>query len=101
MTSGGIQLLPLFLGKLVGSYVELMFFAFAYAAGYYSFVGSQAIFAQYWFMFLALHFAITGMSNLIAVLFEVSEYCLRLVIKPEFIVSIVESKQSSQAKPSD
>lgn len=68
---GGVSLLPLFLGKLIGTFPELLFFAFAYTAGYFSFVKSQATVVQNWCLFLALHFAVIGLSNLISITFDV------------------------------
>lgn len=65
--TGGIRLLPLYLGKLFGGSLEFIIYPFAYCVGYYSMIVPRGFFGQYWVMFLLLHMAISGFCNFIAV----------------------------------
>lgn len=70
--TGGIVLLPYYLGKVAASYVEIMFYPFAFVCGYYSNLQSNATFAQYWGLFLCLHLALAGLANVISLTYAVS-----------------------------
>ena len=66
--TGGIPLLPLYLGKLFGASLEFIIFPYAYCTGYYSCVAPRGYFGSYWAMFILLHLAISGFCNFVAVL---------------------------------
>jgi hypothetical protein len=68
--SGGLQFFPMFIGKVVASGFELIFYPFSYLAGYYSFVGSNASYEQYFQTYVLLQSAIMGLSALISVSFS-------------------------------
>ncbi len=65
--TGGIPLLPLYLGKLFGASLEFIIFPYAYCTGYYSCVAPRGYFGSYWCLFILLHLAISGFCNFVAV----------------------------------
>jgi hypothetical protein len=69
---GGIAIVPVYLGKITGAVFEFMFFAFAFLCSYYSVVNTRAPFYDHLKVFIVLHLAISGLTNLITVTFEVN-----------------------------
>ena len=67
--SAGVLLLPLFLGKLIASLLETVFFPFAFLAGYYSYVDANATIWSYTTLFVLIQLAIMGLANLISISF--------------------------------
>jgi ABC-type multidrug transport system ATPase subunit len=65
--SGGILLVPLFMGKVFSSNVEFIFYPFAFLCGYFPVINSNASFLDYFLIFLTLHLALTGISNIMAI----------------------------------
>lgn len=65
---GGVWLLPMFMGKVAASYVEYAFYPFAFLAGYYSVIRSNAVFECYWATFFLLHCALFGLANFVSIL---------------------------------
>mmetsp|Transcript_13051 Transcript_13051/g.17791 ORF Transcript_13051/g.17791 Transcript_13051/m.17791 type:complete len:779 (+) Transcript_13051:50-2386(+) len=47
--SSGIQILPYFIGKLIGLSTDVLFFSLSFNVGYYPFIESRASFVEYWF----------------------------------------------------
>ena len=65
--TGGIPLLPLYLGKLFGASLEFIIFPYAYCTGYYACVVPRGYFGSYWCLFILLHLAVSGFCNFVAV----------------------------------
>jgi ABC-type multidrug transport system ATPase subunit len=65
--NGGIWLFPYFIGKIASSFFELCTFPFAYICGYYSVISSNTSFLCYWAIFIAIHVALSAISNLISI----------------------------------
>jgi ABC-type multidrug transport system ATPase subunit len=66
--TGGILLIPYFLGKIFSSFVEYTFYSLAFLSGYFSVIESNAHFIDYFTTFLLLHVAISAISNMMAVI---------------------------------
>jgi len=60
-----VDVLPYFLGKIFGNYIEYIFYAIAFLTGYYPFLQSRGRLIDYWLIFLLLHLAISGLVNII------------------------------------
>eukprot|EP00598_Pedospumella_elongata_P008323 CAMPEP_0185012042 /NCGR_PEP_ID=MMETSP1098-20130426/98099_1 /TAXON_ID=89044 /ORGANISM="Spumella elongata, Strain CCAP 955/1" /LENGTH=1003 /DNA_ID=CAMNT_0027541093 /DNA_START=23 /DNA_END=3034 /DNA_ORIENTATION=+ len=65
--TAGLQIGPYFLGKILGNFIEPCFYAFAFLTGNYPFIKARAPFIEYWYCFLLLHLAISGLVNFLAV----------------------------------
>jgi hypothetical protein len=70
--AAGIHILPLFLGKLIASGFEIIFYPFAFLTGYFSFVEAASPFRHYMATFILLQLSIMGLANLISVSFQSS-----------------------------
>ena len=68
--SGGIDYIPLFLGKILGSSLDLIVSPIAFVVGYYPFIESQATFGEYVGIFMLLIIAVSGLVNFCAITFD-------------------------------
>ena len=68
-SDGGVALIPLYFGKLVGRIIEFCVLPMAFTCGYYPFIEALAGIGEYYYIFLLLTFAATGLVNLCVVLF--------------------------------
>jgi hypothetical protein len=96
--SGGVTVRSLYLGKLLGSLFEMIFLPFAFVAGNFSLLSSNAPFAQYWGLYLLLGLAISGLSNFLAVTFTVGALLLLSAYMVIYCVYIAGEKQSAHIK---
>lgn len=69
--NGGLLLLPWYLGKVLGGYVDLLFTPMSFVFGYYSFVQSRTTILNYWVLYVLLYLAISGLANFCACIFTV------------------------------
>jgi len=53
------------MGKILGNYIEYIFYAIAFLTGYYPFLQSRGRLIDYWLIFLCLHLSISGLVNII------------------------------------
>jgi ABC-type multidrug transport system ATPase subunit len=77
--NGGIHLFPLFVGKLLSSYVEFFFYSYAFVSGYYPVIESNTRFMNYLSVFLLLQLSLSAISNLLAIAVEVRSRSLTML----------------------
>ena len=65
---GGVWLLPYFLGKLIGSMIEIFVYPLVFLFGYYPLVSAAGKFNEYWGQLALFQFAILGLANFVAIL---------------------------------
>jgi len=63
----GLAIAPYFLGKLLGNFTDAFFYPFAFLTGNYPFIEPRASFLQYWYCYVLLHLAISGLVNFIVI----------------------------------
>jgi ABC-type multidrug transport system ATPase subunit len=64
---GGVWLLPYFLGKLIGSMIEIFVYPLVFLFGYYPLVSAAGKFNEYWGQLALFQFAILGLANFVAI----------------------------------
>lgn len=69
-SGGGIRFGPLYLGKLCGNFMELIISPLAFVCGYYPFIEARAPIHMYIWLFFLLMLAVTGLTNMCAIVFE-------------------------------
>jgi hypothetical protein len=74
--NGGLLILPWYLGKLFGGYVDILFAPISFVFGYYSFVQSRTSILHYWLLYVLLYLAVSGLANFCACIFTVRYYWL-------------------------
>ena len=67
--TGGISVVPLYIGKLLASGYEILCLPVSFLSGYYPFVYANGKLSDYLRLYMLLFFAIQGLGNLIACLF--------------------------------
>ena len=70
--SGGISSFTLFTGKMLGSLLDFVIYPLGFAVGNYSFVKSHTSFGQFLGVYICLYMALSGLANLMAIIFPVS-----------------------------
>ena len=66
---GGIKMAPLYLGKLLGNYMDHIVSPLAFTCGYYPFLRALAPIHEYIFLFFLLMLTVTGITNFCSVMF--------------------------------
>ena len=66
----GLPVIPYCLGRILGNFIEFVFYSWAFLCGYYPFLDAHKPFIAFWIMFLLLHLAISGYVNLLMVIFR-------------------------------
>lgn len=69
--SGGIDLLGLYIGKMVGNLMEVLFLPLSFTLGAYVRIESRENFGDMWLSYILLYLAISGLANLCAACFTV------------------------------
>lgn len=69
--SRGVNLLGLYIGKVLGNSIELVFLPLSFVLGFWSRCESRSGFGESLLTFILLNLAITGLANLVAACFTV------------------------------